>query len=195
MAANDSAEQNVDGGGYTVKQVSVFEEPIRKLRNEGARLKFDLAHLSGQLSAPRAKTFLRQGVGRRLYVIERCALNIFEIFPPAREKFLSIDECTDIAIQFQSFAVYVYGLFDNIAWVSLLEAGQNLPEMKIGLFKKDCRPFIPKKLAAYLSEPDTTRWFERYGKLYRDSTVHRMAPYLPPRAYTPEEGQRWQELD
>jgi hypothetical protein len=87
----------------------------------------------------------------------------------------------------------VYALFDNMTWVCLLEAGQFLPPKSIGLFKKSCRPFIPSHLAAYLDQPETDRWFREYGTLYRDSTAHRIAPYLPSRTYTPDEGKRWQD--
>jgi len=190
----ENAEQSNDPRGYSAAQVSNFEEQVRKLRNESARLKFDLGCLSEQLTASRAKTFAQQGLGRRFHLIERCVLNIFEIYPGGRKEFLSADECTDIAIQFHAFAMNVYALFDNMAWVCLLESGHILPPKKIGLLKEACRPFIPPKLAAFLAEPDITCWFRDYGTLYRDSTAHRIAPYLPSRSYTPEEGKRWQQL-
>lgn len=192
MAGN--AEQDTERQGYSAVQVSNFNEQLRKMRNDGARLKFDLGHLAEQLTAPRAKTFAQQGLGRRFHLIERCVLNIFKIYPAGRQKFLSIDECTDIAIQFHAFAMNVYALFDNVAWVCVLESGHILPPKKIGLLKAACQPFIPTNLATFLAEPDITRWFHDYGTLYRDSTVHRIAPYLPSRAYTPEEGERLQQL-
>jgi hypothetical protein len=191
---NETGDENTERNGYSNAQVREFEDQIRKLRNEAARLKFDLGHLGEQLTVPRAKTFANQGLGRRLHTIERCVLNIFAAYPADRRNFLSHDECADIGIQFQSFAMNVYALFDNVTWVCLLEAKQNLAPKSIGLFKKACRPFIPANLAAYLDEPETTRWFHEYGTLYRDSTAHRIAPYLPTRTYTPEEGKRWQEL-
>ena len=36
-----------------------------------------------------------------------------------------------------------YAIFDNIAWVCMLEAGGALSPLKVSLFKKDCEPFIP----------------------------------------------------
>jgi hypothetical protein len=194
MRVAGNAEQDTERRGYSAVQVSNFDEQLRKLRNEAMRFKFDLGHLAEQLTVTRAKTFAQQGLGRRFHLIERCVLNIFEIYPAGRQKFLSTDECTDIAIQFHAFAMNVYALFDNVAWVCLLEAGHVLPPMKIGLLKKACQPFIPLNLAAFLAQPDITRWFHDYGTLYRDSTVHRIAPYLPSRSYTPEEGERLQQL-
>lgn len=190
----ETDEHKTAGRSYSEAQVRDFEDQIRKLRSEAARLKFDLAHLAEQLNGVRAKTFAYQGLGRRMHSIERCVLNIFAIYPPDRRKFLSHDECTDVGIQFQAFAMNVYALFDNVTWVCLLEAAQILPHKSIGLFKKACRPFIPPRLAAYLDQPETERWFREYGTLYRDSTAHRIAPYLPSRTYTPAEGKRWQEL-
>lgn len=191
----ENADQDTERRGYSAAQVSDFAGQVRKLRNEGAGLRFDLGHLAEQLTASRAKTFAQQGVGRRFHLIERCVLNIFEIYPAGRQEFLSIDECTDIAIQFHAFAMNVYALFDNVAWVCLLESEHILQPKKIGLHKEACRPFIPPNLASFLAEPDITRWFHDYGTLYRDSTVHRIAPYLPSRSYTPEEGERWQQLN
>lgn len=51
---------------------------------------------------------------------------------------------------------------------------------------------MPEELRRYLA---TVRpWFDNYGKLYRDSTAHRIPPYLPPRVLTPDEAARWREL-
>ncbi|WP_144444381.1 hypothetical protein [Caballeronia arationis] len=194
MGVTEAVGQKNEQYGYSAEQVRDFEGQIRKLRNENARLKFDLGHLAGQLTMPRAQTFANQGLGRRLQSIERCVVNIFALYPPGRREFLSHDECCDVGIQFQAFAMNVYALFDNVTWVCLLEAKQSLAPKSIGLFKKACRPFIPPNLAAYLDEPETTRWFHEYGTLYRDSTAHRIAPYLPSRTYTPDEGKRWKEL-
>lgn len=94
-------EHKTAGGGYSEAQVRNFEDQIRKLRNEAARLKFDLAHLAEQLTIVRAKTFTHQGLGRRMHSIERCVLNIFAIYPPDRQEFLSDDECTDIGSSFK----------------------------------------------------------------------------------------------
>lgn len=138
--------------------------------------------------------FTNEGVGRRLPLIARCAQNIFRLYPPDTEELLTSSDCDDIAIHLHAFAINVYAIFDNIAWVCMLEAGGSLSPMKVSLFKKDCEPYLPSDLKAYLDQDVTQTWFEKYGKIYRDSTVHRIAPYLPSRAYTTAEGHQFNEL-
>lgn len=180
--------------GYTSTQVAGFLEHIQQLRNETAGVQMLLHDLSGHLTQPRACTFANEGIGRRLGVVARCVLNIFELFPPDTKTLLTNDDCNDVAIQVQAFAINVYAIFDNIAWVCMLEAGGNVPPMQVGVFKKACQPFIPAELATYLAQPTAKTWFDNYGKVYRDSTAHRIPPYLPSRVYTPEEGKRFKEL-
>lgn len=192
-----SAEMKNDSDSrheYSPDQVASFEAQLARLRDETAGVQILLHELSGFLTKPRARTFVNEGIGRRLPVVARCALNVFKLFPLGAKKLLSQDECHDIAIQVQAFAINVYAVFDNIAWVCMLEAGGMLPQLKVSVFKKECQAFIPKALLDYLSQDVTTKWFNEYGKLYRDSTAHRLPPYLPTRAYTPAEGQRFSDL-
>jgi hypothetical protein len=183
------------GRGYSADQVASFEADLRRLRDETAGVQMLLHDLAGFLTKPRARTFANEGVGRRLPLVARCAVNVFKLFPLGTTALLSHEECNDIAIQVQAFAINVYAIFDNIAWVCMLEAGGMLPQLKVSVFKKECQAFIPQALLDYLSQDVTTKWFNEYGKLYRDSTAHRIPPYLPSRAYTLEEGQRFNDLD
>jgi hypothetical protein len=180
--------------GYSQPQLSEFEQSLQKLRDETAGVQMLLHELSSFLTKPRAQTFANQGIGRRLPLVARSARNVFALYPPATREFLSSDECTDVAIQVQAFAINVYAIFDNVAWVCMLEAGGTLSPLKVSLFKKECEPFIPTDLLAYLSQEETKKWFKDYCKLYRDSTAHRIPPYLPPRVYTREEAKQFKEL-
>src|SRR5205085_12497203 len=117
------------------------------------------------------------------------------IYPAGRETLLGNDECDDIAIQLHAFTINVYAIFDNIAWVCMLERGGNLSALKIGLFKNECQPFLPVDLKIYLADIRVKTWFDNYGKVYRDSTAHRIAPYLPSRSYGPEEAERLHDLN
>jgi hypothetical protein len=168
---------------------------LRLLRDAHPGVREDLSHLAGQLTVERARTFANEALGRRLPVIQRAVLNVFRMFPPDRREFLSNDECTDVSIQLHAFAINVYALFDNIAWICVLEAGVALEPTQIGAFKQRCQGALPPELRAYLSEPRVKDWFNNYGKVYRDSTAHRIPPYLPPRVMTAEEGERWRELN
>ena len=185
---------STDSKGYSQKQVRHLLDQVRDLRNAQPAVRVDLAYLSEQLTAQRARTFANEALGRRLPVIERTVLNIFDIYPPSRREFLTKDECTDVAIQLHAFAINVYAVLDNVAWVCMLEAGGDLAPAKVSLFKKDCGAFLPPALVDYISQPTIKRWFDEYGKVYRDSTAHRIPPYLPDRSYTLAEGARWQEL-
>jgi hypothetical protein len=183
-----------DAVGYSEKHLQHFFETVQELRNSQPAVRIDLANLANQLSTPRAKTFANEGIGRRLPVIERAALNIFRIYPPNRKEFLNEDECTDVAIQLHAFAINLYALFDNITWVCMLEAGQQLNPIKVGPFKPECQPYLPPALKVYLAQTSIRTWFDDYGKSYRDSTAHRIAPYLPSRAFNPEDAELWKIL-
>jgi hypothetical protein len=192
MKAKQDEER--DGHGYTASQARSLMDQLQALRDAQPSVQLNLGHLAEQLTVPRAKTFATEALGRRLPVVERAVLNIFRIYPPGRRSFIARDEGTDIAIQLHAFAINVYALFDNIAWICALEAGLKLAPMEVGPFKGRCQAAIPEELQAYLAQPTVRRWFDDYGKVYRDSTAHRIPPYLPPRVLTPDEATRWQEL-
>lgn len=180
--------------GYTAEQCESFREKIVELRNAQLLVLTDMADIAQRLTCQQARTFANEGLGRRLRVIERCILNVFAIFPPDRAEFLTKEDCDNVAIQLHAFAVNVYALFDNVAWVCTLEAGLNISPLDVGPYKKACRPAIPAALQRYLDEITAVEWFSKYGKGYRDSTAHRIPPYLPPRALTAEDAARWQQL-
>jgi len=183
------------GHGYSAAQAAKLMNHLRDLRDAQPGVRVDLSHLAGQLTVERARTFANEALGRRLPVIERAVLNVFRMFPPDRREFLSNDECTDVSIQLHAFAINVYALFDNIAWICVLEAGVDLEPAQIGTFKPRCQGALPPELREYLAEQRVKDWFNDYGKVYRDSTAHRIPPYLPPRVMTAAEGQRWRELN
>lgn len=181
--------------GYSADNIEHFVRILRDLRNAQPNVQLDLHHLAEHLSVARARTFASEALGRRLPVIQQTVLNIFSIYPPDRRQFLTQVECTNIAIQLHAFAINVYAIFDNAAWICMLEAKGNLPAIKVGLFRSEIREFLPAKLADYIDQPTVKTWFNEYGKTYRDSTAHRIPPYLPSRAYTTEEGARYQKIN
>ena len=146
------------------------------------------------LKSPRAIEFVKAGLCRRLKVIEHSATQIFDIFPPSKLDRLTADDCTNITIFFQSFAINVYGVFDNAAWVAVLEAGANVKKERIGPYKDEARIHFPDPLLHYLDKPVVKNWFNDYGKPYRDSTAHRLPPYLPPAVVNEDEGKALEEL-
>jgi hypothetical protein len=189
------SDSNTREGKYSDLQARHMLDRIHVLRNAQPSVQLDLSELACRLTAERARVFANQALGRRLPVIERAVLNVFRIYPPDRQEFLLKDETTDLAIQLHAFAINVYAVLDNIAWVCALEAGlQDKPATAIGAYKPLVQPALPQSLREYLSEPRTREWFNNYGKVYRDSTAHRIPPYVPPRVFTAAESSRWQEL-
>lgn len=180
---------------YNLDQVQNLMDKLHALRDAQPSIQMDLGVLAEQLTAPRAKTFALEALGRRLAVVERTVLNVFRTYPPDRSKVIGVEECTDIAIQLHAFAINVYAIFDNISWVCVLEAGLDLAPGKIGPFKQECQAALPKNLQTYLNQDMVRKWFSDYGKVYRDATAHRIPPYLPSRVMTPEEVTLWRELD
>lgn len=187
-------EHNIPSKGYSNEQIAQFKAEIQKLRDLTVGVRMVLYDLSQRLINPRARTFANEGIGRRLPLVARSASNVFELYPPNKTDLLTQADCDDVAIQLHAFAINVYAIFDNIAWVCMLEAGGALPPLKVSLFRKDCQPFLPADLKTYLDQDATREWFNKYGKVYRDSTAHRIPPYLPSRTYTQEESQRFAEV-
>jgi hypothetical protein len=183
---------------YSTEQCEQFQKERRSLAKPKVELVFDLSDLAAYLKNQRARVFLQQGVLRRLSIIERCVLKIYQIFPPDRTKFLSEDELDDIVINLRAFVVDVYGILDNLAWVCVLEGA--MPDLeknrlKIGLYKEATKQYLPQKLRDYVYSDSTRRWFDEYAKVYRDSAAHRIPPYIPPKQMTPEEAKRFNELE
>lgn len=181
--------------GYDAEGLAQMEMTRVHLVHERDLLAVKLVQLASRFPDDRARQFANEGVGRRLRTIDRCVTNIFQLYPPDRTDHLSMEECDDIAIQLQAFAINVYALFDNVAWVCVLLSKAQLSPLQIGPFKAQTMPHLPPALAAFLAESRVTTWHQVYGKAYRDATAHRLPIYLPSRAYTQEEGARWTELD
>ena len=55
--------------------------------------------------------------------------------------------------------------------------------------------FLPDPLRSYLTSETMTKWHTDYLKSYRDALAHRIPLYIPPATYTPEDGERYSELD
>lgn len=180
---------------YSDEFIQKLDSNLIRLRSESLRCQIVLTDLAGKLPVKAAANYLREGVARRASVVARCVNNIFDIYPPGRRDFLSNDECDNVAIQMHAFAINVYAIFDNIAWVCVLSAGANVAPLDIGLYKKQTKDYIPDELKSYLGEDSSSIWYKTYAKSYRDSVAHRIPPYLPSRVYTPEESLKCQELE
>lgn len=90
-------------------------------------------------------------------------------------------------------------MLDNLAWVCALNG--NFPDpydyrnrLQIGLFKDAIKPYLPELLLNYLNVGPNKKWFEDYAKKYRDSTAHRIPPYIPPSCVTNADVERLKQL-
>ncbi len=145
----------------------------------------------------KAIEYLEQGVGRRIKTARRCFDNLFKIFPPERTRLLQIEELNDIQINLHAFAMNIYGILDNIAWVYMLEQGRASTttgdRTSVGLFNKRTQQHLTESLRNYLNSK-LLSWFEEYAKNYRDALAHRIPLYVPPYTVTTKDSAKWQHL-
>lgn len=145
MDASESTA-SADSYRYNERQRRELLEDLQRRREANAAARVNVAFLAQQLTDQRARTFANESLGRRLRVIDRCAANIFRIYPPGRAEFLSGDELEDVGIQLHAFAINAYAALDNVAWVCILEAGGNLSPLKVSLFKAERQQYLPPTL-------------------------------------------------
>ncbi|HZQ71704.1 MAG TPA: hypothetical protein VFB08_02210 [Burkholderiales bacterium] len=158
-----------------------------------------LIELAPTLKIDKAREYLQHGVCRRLKTIDRCLVNVFTIYPPARTDILNSAELNDVMINLQAFIMNVYGLTDNVAWVYILEQRRENTikggRQGIGLFDRRTQEHLSQRMRDYLSRESMQAWFGEYSKNFRDALAHRIPPYVPPYLATPETQKRWEELD
>ncbi len=181
---------------YSAGQLAVFERELAQvfdnLRTLRARL---IGETEQTLGSPRAREFLRHGVGRRLATLERCLENVFRLFPPSRQLPLARENLEDVKINTQAHVMNVIGVLDNWAHVFVAESGADVRAVGIDLFKAETRAILPAGLVAYLTTDAISNWHPTYAKDYRDSLAHRIPLYLPPSEMTAAEAARYRQLD
>lgn len=144
------------------------------------------------------REYLLHGVGRRLGVLRECLAFVFATFEPARTAPLSQVELYEVQINLHAFVINLSGLFDNLAWAfvlrhSLLERVGG--RKRVGMFLPSTQKTLPAVLREYVTSPTMVTWHGEYLKAYRDSLAHRIPLYIPPATFTPQDQQRYVELD
>ena len=180
------------------------DEGIEHLLREHPRVDMGLERLevvtlqnSDSLTNDRARTFLRNGVGRRLRLLRRCLANVFELFPPAAIKPIDQDDLDDTVINLHAFVINTYGLFDNLAWAFVSRHGLEeaiKPHTRVGFFLADTKKYMPETLQSYIGSPKMVEWHLRYLKNYRDALAHKIPLYIPPAVYSEEEAEQFRSL-
>jgi hypothetical protein len=187
---------------YGDEALEQLHQEYAELTARYARLLIESIRYGQTLASERAREFMTHGVGRRLWIIYRCVINIFRLFPPEREKPLADDDRIDVQINHHAFLINVYGVLENLALSAAHELGAigkrkdgKIPAKQVNLFDDDFRPLLPAPLQAYLNKTEIGQWYREYAKNYRDALSHRIPPYVPPSALNNEEQNAFRALD
>ena len=188
-----------------VSTMTYSEEQLRTLCDEyaAARLKStDLmaSYTFHEFNNERAREFARHGFSRRLQLMTRCMVNVFETLPPNTTVNPDSDEIHDATISLQAFIFNTFGCVDNLAhiWVNekevRRESGNPLPNSCIGFGanNKVVRKSLPKRVSDVLTKFEP--WFKYLGN-YRHALAHRIPLYIPPGTVWEENAPEYQEID
>lgn len=146
---------------------------------------------------PEGDRYLRYGIMRRIRLMQS-AFNDFRcIIFPERTEPLSQQESDDVCRDLNAIYIHILGLLDNYAWLLVhqmaTEATKALDRRQIGLFmsalSKDAN------LAKGMATIEPFRDWLKEVKEKRDPAAHRMPLYVPPTALTPEDVQRYEEIE
>ncbi|MEP6504071.1 MAG: hypothetical protein ABJD97_12115 [Betaproteobacteria bacterium] len=182
---------------YSQQQILKFDHELERVKDALDDTLLACVR-SAQAANPSSAEYLSHGVGRRIKTMKRCISNVFALLPPSATKPARGFNVEDAQISLQAFVMNVYGVFDNLAWAFVLR--HSLEKVVggrkcIGMFLSSTQCQLPKPLRDYFTLPSTTQWHADYLKSYRDSLAHRIPPYIPPSAFTPDEGREYQRLE
>lgn len=182
---------------YSQEQVaSIHRESDGVLRDLRA-LSFRGMDAAQNQANPHARTYLTQGVGRRVQVLQHAMRDVFRLFPPEQTAPLTRENITAVQINLHAFVINLAGVFDNWAWAYLYR--HNLLQqvggsLNVGMFKRPTQEVLPAVLRDYLQR-DIAQWQAEYVKTYRDTLAHRIPLYIPPAAWTAEDTAEYQRLE
>jgi hypothetical protein len=182
---------------YTQEHVQEIEAGINTIRQRYRGLQLKILDLAEKLKKEEAKKYLMHGVWRRLGITKQCIENVFLIFPAYRKKILDKEELTNIDINLHAFLVNIFGLLDNLAWVSVHEkelAGV-IDRNKVGVFKKETKEHFPSAFREYLDSGRIKNWHNQYLKKYRDALSHRLPLYVPAKAVDAEQAMQISKIN
>ena len=183
---------------YTAAQRQQFNEAHSSLLI--ALQELSLQHLVQAEPFPHdgVREHLLHGAARRLGVLRRSLVQIFDLFPLEQARPLPLETLADVQINLHAFVINLSGIFDNWAWAYVLRHGllaQIGGRRSVGLFTTATASRLPSVLREYLSAQPLVAWQANYLKNYRDALAHRIPLYIPPAEFTTEEGARYSELE
>jgi hypothetical protein len=182
---------------YKQEDIQKMKSELFTVKSRYADLMLQIFEISKTLKEEKAKEYLHHGVARRLEVIERCIENIFSIFPVERNNLLCREELIDVTINLHAFFVNIFGLLDNLAWVSIHEnkLADIIDKKNVGLFKKETKKHLPNKFCQYLDSPKMKLWHNQYLTNYRDALSHRISLYVPPQILNAEQKKQFEQTE
>ena len=181
-------------GYYSPETIELLKIDLDSIKQKRYVLNDKFIQLSSILVVEKAKEYLLHGTTRRLGIVVQCIDNIYSVFPPERDQFLSVEELKEVDINLHSFFINVYGFLDNLAWVFVLEKEINIHKNEVGMFLPKTKVNFKQEFREYIESSPVKRWFEEYLKDYRDTLSHRIPLYVPPKLLTPDQIQRDREI-
>jgi hypothetical protein len=187
---------------YSGEALKEIEAGYSELRLRYRELAIRVFSFVGRLENEQAREYMLHGVGRRLWLLQRCVDNMFRLFPASRVEKLSDDDRLDLEINLHAFLINTYGIIENIALAVAYENAlvgddceRKLNAKKVSLFSRRFRRLLNPQLHSYLSGQTLGNWYRQYAKNYRDALAHRIPPYVPPAAVNDDEEQRFKNLE
>ncbi len=151
------------------------------------------------LKSKNSKEFLREGVGRRLFMLKASVDSIVNIYDEHRIKPVDDNEKTILSQSINFFYANIYAILDCLAFVFAFECpdysidrGNNNELQKVGLFKKSFYTKI-NGLCEKLSLTKLKHWYAEIKDL-RHPIAHRIPLYFP-EIYNYADSLKIQEVD
>ena len=184
--------------------MSYSEEDLEKLEVQFAGLEgrcnnVILSYLEREFTNERAKEFVCHGLCRRLRLMIRCIVKIFDVLPPDSPEVPDTDVLHDVTVQLQAFAFNTFGCLDNLAHVWVLEKdvkknnGDPLPLQWVGfgIDNTAVRDSLPDRFLEYLLEIQD--WYQNLEN-FRHALAHRIPLYIPPGYLTEEQAGEYRNI-
>ena len=142
--------------------------------------------------------FIYYGLSRRLPLLERCVVNVFNKNPFDTGKIPSEDVRTDVVLYIHCFYIHLYGTLENLARIYAIKTGY----VAKGVFDlsffgtKNKKNKLIDTLPANIRNKyvEDGKWLQ-YVKDTRDMLVHQEPGYLPPYYVKLGNDSEWQKLE
>ena len=184
--------------------MSYSEEDLEKLAEQYSGLEGRCndvisSYLEREFTNDRAKEFIHHGLCRRLRLMTRCIVKVFDMLPPERREVPDADVLHDVTVHLQAFVFNTFGCLDNLAHAWVLEKdvkkkdGDRLPFQWVGFGSDNTavRDSLPERFVEYLIK--IRDWFQNLEN-FRHALAHRIPLYIPPGYLTKEQAVEYNEI-